>query len=912
MTTVKVGWKTYTKPANASSWRLAAARKSDWGSGSSGTSVTSQTGATNNPTNPTNQNIPTPPAPTSSSPKIEKTGSSNFSIPNFTDIYGDASKKATQTQQKVGLGTSFGGQITDLNKIDTSKIDLGTFKYGADVKSAEELAGRNDLIAAYAAKNNATDDVAIAKLLMQNQSFANASDADKMNTVAAIKKRIGEFWTTPAVETDPISREWATIESDYAQKKDALLKQGAVASRYTNFNEVDKEVQNVLKTAGEDRVAKNYQMPSDADIQAIAAKSGVTYERAKQIMQWFWYDTLQMDEAFKKETELGYTRTTDDLTTKLKREQEDLDFQLKQTKMNIDNQIQDVYKQAERNMEAVTIMGAIRWQSMTSGFMLGINRMTEDTNTTISRLQQQLEAAESLTWEQKARALEDYHNNLSRAKEDLDLQTRAINQQMGTAYSSIMQQYGGTNLANKLKELNSQMLDAKIATVNNYVDVINKINKEKRDEMDQLMDYDKYQRDVQKDTWTTMTANDGAVLQNYSVNDLTKMYQNGEISLSQLSMAQSALVTKAQNTLKETGSATAQDMSNLEYLMSKWYTAQEAVLAVVENSGGRLNVVQAKSQGSWVKTEDENGNEIFYNPTTNQTRSPNQMSQVDLGEEPVDTGIKNVYGSNVKLAPTVADMVKNAQSKLKSQGIDLKIADSYRSTAEQAAAYGTGKAWVAEPGKSFHEKWQAFDLSQKKEDWMNNEKVFQALKDAGLQQLPWERWHWSYGEMGTGKNKVQKLIDDVNNGYMTTTDVRKVLKDTKTSDESFLNDYLSSRAKEGDIDSIVDAAEVAMDALGVWMSWTKDEKAADYSKFFEKKLVPTIVKKYGISKAADYVIKTWWTDDKNLIADDLSIVYKGKKSIDEAELYKILDENWFNYFQRWPIVNKLKEKLWIE
>lgn len=121
--------------------------------------------------------------------------------------------------------------------------------------------------------------------------------------------------------------------------------------------------------------------------------------------------------------------------------------------------------------------------------------------------------------------------------------------------------------------------------------------------------------------------------------------------------------------------------------------------------------------------------------------------QIKLGETPIDTGIKNVYWSNVKLAPTVAGMVTNAKAVLAWQWINLKIADSYRSNEQQAKSYASGKAWVAPPGKSFHELGQAFDLSQKWSDKMNDPKVFEALKQAWLQQLPWEWRHWSYWEM---------------------------------------------------------------------------------------------------------------------------------------------------------------------
>ena len=138
---------------------------------------------------------------------------------------------------------------------------------------------------------------------------------------------------------------------------------------------------------------------------------------------------------------------------------------------------------------------------------------------------------------------------------------------------------------------------------------------------------------------------------------------------------------------------------------------------------------------------------------------PNGGWQTRLWETVIDTWIPNVYWSTVKLAPTVANMVKSAISNLQAQWINLKIADSYRSNATQATAYASGKEWVAPPGESFHELWQAFDLSQIWADKMNDPRVFQALKEAGLQQLPWEWRHWSFGEMDWDK-WAKPLSDD--------------------------------------------------------------------------------------------------------------------------------------------------------
>lgn len=133
--------------------------------------------------------------------------------------------------------------------------------------------------------------------------------------------------------------------------------------------------------------------------------------------------------------------------------------------------------------------------------------------------------------------------------------------------------------------------------------------------------------------------------------------------------------------------------------------------------------------------------------------------QIILNETPVDTWIKNVYWTWVKLAPTVWNMVINAYNALKDQWIDLKIADSTRSFNTQKQSYESWKEWVAKPWYSFHEKWQAIDLSQLAKDWMFvnwvlKPEVKKALEDSWLQQLPSEPRHRSYGEMGGAAKEV--------------------------------------------------------------------------------------------------------------------------------------------------------------
>lgn len=156
------------------------------------------------------------------------------------------------------------------------------------------------------------------------------------------------------------------------------------------------------------------------------------------------------------------------------------------------------------------------------------------------------------------------------------------------------------------------------------------------------------------------------------------------------------------------------------------------------------------SAWNWVLYNKATWEVKTYNGWTVSTQDDNwNYQRVKLNEQPdVDTWIPSVYWNNVKLAPTVWNMLAQAYNEALAQWVEIKIADSYRSTETQANAYNSGKEWVVAPWSSYHEIWQAFDLSQTGADWMKDNKVVeQALLNAWFTRPnAKERWHWSYWE----------------------------------------------------------------------------------------------------------------------------------------------------------------------
>ena len=262
--------------------------------------------------------------------------------------------------------------------------------------------------------------------------------------------------------------------------------------------------------------------------------------------------------------------------------------------------------------------------------------------------------------------------------------------------------------------------------------------------------------------------------------------------------------------------------------------------------------------------------------------------QINLWEAPVDIWIPSVLWWNVKLAPTVWNMVMNAYNNLQQQGITLQIADSWRSNATQKQAYDSWKAWVAPPWQSFHEKWQAFDLSQT--GWkMNDPKVFQALRDAGLQQLPWERWHWSYWEMWGWQTQQTSIDPNKFPQYVSYIETGKLpvgMKDNTPQSNQFISQALDGyiQKKEQEFNqvwlSIVNKDAFAAAVTDVQK--IKDvNKAVWYIKPFEQSMDKLI-----------WLVKEYWTEllPSNAKQQINSLVKNAQ--LQAKEIYNLWVLNW--------------------
>jgi hypothetical protein len=827
----------------------------------------------------------------SSSPVIKT--DSNFNIPKFSDIYWDVSKVSKAWQAKEWLGTSQWDFITDLSKIDTSKVDLWSFKYGKSAEDQERatgdyLAPRNDILAAYYLKWGKTDAQFIYQDLIQNPSFMTSTgwEQDRLNTARAIAERIGKFQEQQ--QKSWLDLELEDIEADYWRKRDEMLKAWAIEDRYMNFNQVNDEVNNVLKIGGEDRVAKGYKgMPTDKDIQDIAAKSGVTFDRAKRILEGFWYETLQMQPEFEKEAKLGYNRNIEDLTTQKDRYQEDLKIKLDQTRQNIAWQQEDVLRNAQRTADAATIVGSMRWYTNTSWFLDWITQVYSDADRLVWRLETQLWWAESETAKLLDRSLDDYNMNITRQKEDLDYQMRDLNQKMGTSYNTILQQYSGETLLAKLKSLNGEMLNAKIDTIQKYANVVNGLTKAKYDELDQIMKYNEYIQWNQKDTRNQLTSDNWAILQNYSINDLTSMYQNWSISLDQLKMATSAMVTKAQNTLTSAGTPTSQDFDTLNSFLDQWLTVQDAIVKTIQNSNGRLEPITTQKSTTTKKAGAAWDRAIRHN---NPLALTTDVAKTFWLKEGVDyTQWDSFVGSGWKMYYTAR--------------INWDAVEKFINAFDKTAAASNKSIFYTQ---SWQQRWSHTAMSDQAWQKLNKSQKEQVIRSMFDQESPYS---WEDFQTNAGwKGKQTELNEWINLWYATSSDIRKYKEENKVDDSRIISDYIKS-ANIKDLQWVTNAINKLSPVYWVSAANSAENKAK------KSALLQNILKwlkEWGTESrnaGVNFIVRSMFNaEDKKTVWTALSILYKWT-NVKEEDLKSYLEKIWYSRKDRNTIWDVLETKI---
>lgn len=287
--------------------------------------------------------------------------------------------------------------------------------------------------------------------------------------------------------------------------------------------------------------------------------------------------------------------------------------------------------------------------------------------------------------------------------------------------------------------------------------------------------------------------------------------------------------------------------------------------------------------------------------------------KVKLWEQATDTWIPNVYGSTVKLAPTVWKMLQSAYDTLAAQWIQLQIWDSYRSYETQKKAYEEDQAkpanqrkWVAKPWTSYHELGQAIDIAQNQ---MNDPAVIQAMLDAGFTRpVSSEPRHWSYGEW---KDMFWWTPSNSNmSDYDINTAVMKIWRQAYWANISNSESERVEKVVKDWASMWKSQTEILYDIL--WMKITNNKDSAEpFIDIMVQNSDKDWLSAYNVQWFADFINKWKNVEAMNLVEQAVAKERWGNFSSDMAKY-----EKWAKYlYTKWNdiinLINDQTNKLWI-
>lgn len=255
-------------------------------------------------------------------------------------------------------------------------------------------------------------------------------------------------------------KSYTLAQADYNKNKNYYTNFDATN---TTFNNIVKDTQTALAQSGSNAL-------SDAQVQLIAQKNGVTPDQVTNPLNV--YKGLQMTDEGKQV--LGVSDRENQLTdlqTQTERAKQDAATNLTRTQTNIQQQIDDTNKQLQRSVDWATASGAWSGAAKSSGYGQGIQNIQSDANTIISRLQDQLSYANTDTATHVGRIQQDFETNMTRMKTSLDTDINKLKFDTGLQLNGLSEKYGtgSKELLKALSTIEDQFHQKSLETFNSYI-----------------------------------------------------------------------------------------------------------------------------------------------------------------------------------------------------------------------------------------------------------------------------------------------------------------------------------------------------------------------------------------------------------------------------------------------------------
>jgi len=443
-------------------------------------------------------------------------------------------------------------------------------------------------------------------------------NVDVQNTMAAIKARM---WSIPTQAqsqqkdltdraTAAYDKAQANIESQYKAEKDSMLKAWAVEDRYTNFNEVNDNINKTLLEAGKHRAENLYTgMPTDDQITEIAQKSGNDFATTKKILEGRWFEDLQMQGEFKAKSEQWANRTLDDLKTSMDRANQDADTAHTRAITGLNEQIDDVKTQMERNISVGQKQWALSGAVRSSGYIQGLDNIKNDAMKNMDRLKLRQDWDTADTVQLKGRISDEYNKNTTRTKEDLETAMNQIKTQNWAALSQYLNEYApsSTELTRKLDELDDKFGTESQQAFNMYLSNLRGITDTMTYDTEKVMQLQSMKQQLQQTSVQNLLQDNWAALAGISYNDLNTMLKSGDISAADYTTMTGYMKTLGMSTLQKLGIPNQQDFALYNQMLDQGSSPQQAIAAITSANPTRFTT-STNTGFQWLTTSPSSGN----------------------------------------------------------------------------------------------------------------------------------------------------------------------------------------------------------------------------------------------------------------------------------------------------------------
>jgi len=528
------------------------------------------------------------------------------------------------TYSWIGTWLSWGKSMTDLSKFWGLQGAQEFDKFGSQAEEAERL---NPW---FLSKRN---DVYGMDILKQTQDYQKMTDQDKdnvvrdylksrdtdstlfswergeedvRNTVWAIRARLGEMEQWPSQEKDALTAAWdreiLDLEDRYDQDRKQMLRAWAIEDRYTNFNEINDNIQGTMEVAWQHRADNMYTgMPTDEQIDEIAQQSGNDFATTKQILEGRGYEALEMQWEFKEKAERWYTRWADDLEQNRQRAITDADTSHMRTQTALNEQIDDVQRTMERKVAVWEKSWALSWANRSSWYMQGLDNIRTDALRNMDRLKTRKDWDTEDTAQMKTIITDDFERDITRNWEDLTTAMNSLKMEQWLSLSSYLHEVSpsSTEMSRRLRELEDDFDNKSLDVIAKYHDTSKKAVDDMYYKTEKLLELEQTQQNLQQTNVTNLLQNNWAALAGLSYNNLSEMLQQGTISPTDYSTMTWYMNTLWVSALQSMWVPTQQDLQMYNSFLDQNMTPSQAINAVAQASWGRLSMAATAEQNDW-------------------------------------------------------------------------------------------------------------------------------------------------------------------------------------------------------------------------------------------------------------------------------------------------------------------------